>query len=85
MTTIMITRHHNGFANVDDTFAIGNHEADGAASLAEYALPADYTVAAEGFVRDADGIECGIFLGQHGGPILVSMVGNCPDAILRAV
>ena len=81
MTTILITRHFSGFANVADHFSVGNNENEGSATLTEYSLPAGYCVAGA-TIYDPAGIECAIVPGDDNRPTLSSRMGNCPDAIL---
>lgn len=81
---IHITRHYIA-SNRDDRFSIGDHEHEGSASLDTYTLPEGYAVDhMVGCVRDPDGVECAIVLGQHNGPRLMSRIGSRPDVDLIA-
>jgi hypothetical protein len=76
MTTVTITRHHNGFENVADKLSLGDLEYQGNASVTHYTLPEGYKVdTTDNVIRDPDGIECEIVL--HGGkPKLISRAGR---------
>lgn len=81
MTTLLVTRHFSGFVNVDDRFSVGDNEHEGDAATSKYRLPDGYTLHGE-TIRDPEGYECGIFLGSHDGPVLMSMAGPVADAPL---
>lgn len=83
MPIITITRHYIA-SNVDDRFSIGDNEHDGNAAAAKYLLPAGYSFdAADRVIRDKDGVECGVFLGPHNGPRLMSLAGRVPNVDLK--
>lgn len=79
---VMITRHYNGFVNVQDKLSLGNNEADGNAAATLYRLPDGYTVA-DGCIYDTADIECALVL--EGDEVkLISLAGKCADQILEA-
>lgn len=82
MTTILVTRHYSGFANIADRFSLGNHEHEGNASLASYELPAGY-VLQDGVIYDTADIQCEI-IDVDGAPVVMSLAGRCPSVALQA-
>lgn len=78
MTTIVtITRHHSGFANVEDRYSIGdNDSAD--TSVGRYVLPHGYTVD-DDVIRDPQGYQCEIVEHDSGRPQLISLAGPVHD------
>ena len=76
MTTITVTRHFSGFADVADSFELGNAEHEGSTELGRYLLPDGYTLdSVYGVVRDAAGYQCGIYADNAGHPTLISLAG----------
>lgn len=83
MTEVQITRHFSGFTNVADKFSVGNHEAEGSATLSIYKLPAGYTVS-DGKIYDPSGIEC-LITAENGHVTLVSYAGKHADVVIKEV
>ena len=81
MTTLLITRHFSRFGNVEDRFTVGDREYEGDAAASEYRVPEGYTLDGD-TIRDPEGYECGIFPGKGDAPVLISMAGPVPDAVL---
>lgn len=83
MQTIIITRHYSSFANVADSYQIGDHEADGNAAVTAYFLPPGYSMQ-DGLIYDKAGWRCEILHGDHGdhgGPALYSH--NSASPVIR--
>lgn len=81
MNTIQITRHHSGFANVSDSYSIGNREHEGNAVMTKYRLPEGYGLDDRG-IYDSAGCYCEVVAGHDGAPVLMSLCGKCPDVRL---
>ena len=81
MATVQITKHYSGFANVCDTYCLGNHEHAGMTEMTAYRLPDGYTYAPDmDAIYDPDGWMCAIVDGADGYPVLISRGGTRPDA-----
>lgn len=75
MAQITVTRHYSGFQNREDTFALGDHEADGDASATAYELPEGYAIH-HGYAVDPVGFRCEIVLDHASNrPCLMSLAG----------
>lgn len=74
MKTVTLTREFSGFANVQDTWLVGNDDSK-AGTIGVYALPNGYHVgknqAEDDAIFGADGYECEIIPHSSGRPQLL--------------
>lgn len=80
-TAIYVTRHYSGMQNREDRLSLGNYEHEGNASLFRTRLPPGYTVRG-GEAIDPRGYACVLVLDEAGRPVIRSLTGPCPDAVL---